>query len=163
MNALVKSICRIRQTKFSFGATSAIITNMGIIVGLNSVAHPRTAIVGAILVIAIADNIADSLGIHIYQESECLQSREIWFSTMTNFFARLFLSASFIAFVLALPLSVAIVCSIVWGYVLLSLLSYTIAKARGVNTALSIFEHICIATLVIIASSLLKTWFLSRF
>jgi len=153
---IIKS-CRLKQTKFSFGATSGIITNLGIIVGFDKVAHPRLSIVGAILIIAIADNISDSLGIHIYQESECLSSKEVWFSTATNFLSRLLVSLSFIVLVLAMPLAFAVTCSVIWGLFLLSILSYTIARTRGVNPRLAIFEHLCIASVVILASNFLST------
>jgi len=55
-------------TKYSFGASSAIITCLAFIIGLSHSSNPRLSIVGSLLVIAIADNISDSLGIHIFQE-----------------------------------------------------------------------------------------------
>ena len=54
--------------KFSFGATSSTVTSLGIIFGLITSGNPRATVIGSLLVIAIADNIADSLGIHIYRE-----------------------------------------------------------------------------------------------
>lgn len=158
--------CRLKQTKFSFGATSGIITNLGIIVGLDKVTHPRLSIIGAILIVAIADNISDSLGIHIYQESECLSQKEVWSSTVTNFITRFLVSLSFIVLVLMMPLAFAVTCSVIWGFFLLSILSYTIARIRGVNPRQAIFEHLCIASVVILASNFLSTrlmGFVSRF
>ena len=92
----IKEKCRLTQTKFSFGATSAIITNLGLITGLDKLAHPQLSIITGILIIAVADNIADSAGIHIYQESECLGSKEVWFSTLSNFLTRILVSLAFI-------------------------------------------------------------------
>ena len=54
----IKEKCRLTQTKFSFGATSAIITNLGLITGLDKLAHPQLSIITGILIIAVADNIA---------------------------------------------------------------------------------------------------------
>ena len=159
----IKSKCRLYQTKFSFGATSAIITNLGLIIGLDSLDHPKLSIVGGILVIAIADNISDSVGIHIYQESECIADREVWFSTLSNFFTRVLVSLTFIILVLALPIKLAVFCSIAWGLLLLTLMSYTIAKGRGVNPYKAILEHISIAILVIIASSFVGKLLISKF
>jgi len=55
----------IHLRKFSFGASSAIVTSLAFIVGLSRNPNPRLAIIGSLLVIAVADNISDSLGIHI--------------------------------------------------------------------------------------------------
>ena len=154
---------RLFQTKFSFGATSAIITNLGLITGLDTLAHPKISIISGILVIALADNIADSFGIHIYQESECINEREVWLSTLTNFLTRVFVSATFILLVAALPINLAVICSIVWGMALLAVMSYTIAKKRNVSVFKALFEHLAIATFVIIASHLIGKTIISRF
>ena len=163
MLAYIKNKCRLYQTKFSFGATSAIITSLGLIIGLDTLSHPKLSIIGGILVIALADNISDSIGIHIYQESECITEREVWFSTFSNFFARILVSLTFIALVLALPIKLAVFCSIVWGLLLLAFMSYTIAKGRGVSPYKTIFEHTSIAIFVIIASSFVGKFLISRF
>ena len=55
--------------KFSMGATAAIITCMGLVAGLNQGNGSKTSIITGLLIIAIADNIADSLGIHIYKQN----------------------------------------------------------------------------------------------
>jgi len=140
--------------RFSFGATAAIITNLAIIVGLR-IGNVKLTIIGAMLVIAIADNISDSLGIHVYQESEGLNAKEVWFSTSTNFLTRVLVSFSFIFLVWVLPINMAVIVSIIWGLLLLSGMSYIIAKAKGINPALAVLEHLAIAVVVIIASNFL--------
>lgn len=62
--------------KFSFGATSSTITSLGIIFGLLTSGNPKASVIGSLLVVAVADNIADSLGIHIYRESTATKKRE---------------------------------------------------------------------------------------
>jgi VIT1/CCC1 family predicted Fe2+/Mn2+ transporter len=151
------------QTKFSFGATSAIITNLGITTGLDTLAHPKLSIITGILVVALADNIADSFGIHIYQESECIDYKEIWFSTLSNFLTRIFVSLTFIILVAALPLNSAVPCSICWGLALLAIMSYAIAKERKVNPYSTIFEHIIIAIFVITLSHFIGRYIISKF
>lgn len=73
----LKNTVRPAPTRFSFGATSAIITNLGIITGLDTMTNPKLSIIGALLVIALADNLSDSFGIHIYQESEHIGKKEV--------------------------------------------------------------------------------------
>ena len=75
-------------TKYSFGGTSAIITNLALIIGLNTAANAKLSIISGLLIIGLADNISDTLGIHIYQESEGKQTLNVWISTLTNFFSR---------------------------------------------------------------------------
>lgn len=151
----LKTICKLYQTKFSFGSTSAIITNLALIVGLYPSTNARLSIIGGILVIALADNISDSLGIHIYQESECIEQKEVWFSTATNFLARLFVSLVFVAFLVFLPMKSAAICSFIWGFLLLSVISYFIARNKNINPYMAILEHALIAVVVILASNYL--------
>jgi len=155
--------CRLKQTKFSFGATSAIITNLALITGLRTAEYAKLSIISGMLVIALADNISDSLGIHIYQESECLKAKEVWLSTFTNFFARLLVSFSFIFLVFFLPIKLAVICAILWGLLLLTMMSYTIAKKREVNPYLAMLEHVGIAILVIIVANSAGQLLISKF
>ena len=60
---------------FTFGGTSAIVTSMGLVIGLQSATAPPPTIVSGLLVIALADNISDSLSIHMYQEAERLDGK----------------------------------------------------------------------------------------
>ena len=140
------------QTRFSFGATSAIMTNLGLICGLDAGSNPKRAIIGSILVIAVADNISDSLGIHIFQESERVGEREVWFSTFTNYATRLLVSLTFILLVALLPMKAAVVGSVLWGMSLLTVMSYWIARDRGESALATILEHVLIAAAVIAAS-----------
>ena len=152
----IRSNLRLYQTRFSFGMTSAIVTNLALMVGLDWTINPRMSIIAAILVIALADNVADSLGIHIFQESEKVARSEVWFSTSTNFLARFLVSMSFILLVVFLPITLAVPISLVWGLSLLALLSYVIAKDEGENPYLEIIKHVGIAVLVLITSELLS-------
>lgn len=157
-----KNQCNRYQTKFSFGATSAIITNLGIITGLDTLVDPKLSIIAGMLVVALADNIADSFGIHIYQESECIDSKEAWFSTVSNFFTRIFVSLTFIVLVSVLPISLAVPFSICWGLALLAIMSYSIARNRKANPYLEIFKHIAIAIFVITLSHFIGRYIISR-
>ena len=159
----LKNPARPTQTRFSFGATSAIITNLGIITGLDTLADPKLSIIGALLVIALADNLSDTFGIHIYQESEHLSKKEVWLSTLTNFFARLFVSLTFIALIILLPIKLAAVCSVVWGLLILTVMSYTIARQRKMSPYSAILAHTTVAVLVVAASHFIGAFLVARF
>jgi len=155
MTGQFKKLCTINQTKFSFGATAAIITNLGLIKALQTGPGTKLAIVGSIVVVALADNIADSTAIHIFRESECMTTREVWASTISNFLTRVLVSLTFCLIIIFLPLKAAVNFSMVWGLFLLSAMSFTIARNRKVNPYLAVFEHLVIALGVIILSGYL--------
>ena len=159
----LKNTVRPAQTRFSFGATSAIITNLGIITGLDTLTHPKLSIIGALLVIALADNLSDSFGIHIDQESEHIAKKEVWLSTLTNFFTRLFVSSTFIILIIVLPIRLAAVCSVIWGLLILTVMTYTIAKQQKINPFSAIFVHLTIAVVVVVASNFIGGFVISRF
>jgi vacuolar iron transporter family protein len=159
----LKNTARPAQTRFSFGATSAIITNLGIITGLDTLAHPKLSIIGALLVIALADNMADSFGIHIYQESEDLSKKEVWLSTLTNFLTRLFVSSTFIVLIILLPINLAAVCSVVWGLLILTVMTYAIARQRKMSPYSAILAHTIVALLVVAASHFIGAFLIARF
>ena len=155
---------RQQQSRFSFGSTSAIITSLALMTGLDAEPNAKISIIGGILVIALADNIADSFGVHLfYQESERIAPREIIFSTIFNFIVRIIVSLIFVLLIWLLPLRIAILSSIVWGFALLSLTSYMAAKSRGGRPLLSILLHLLIASVVIFLSQLVGDLLIGRF
>ena len=161
---LIKKMKRnLDQSKVTFGTTSAIITNLGLIVGLDAGTDAKFHIIGALLLIALADNISDSLGIHMHQESEGLSNIRAWFSTLTNFIARLFVSAVFILLVWYLPLNLAVLFSIIWGVFLLVLMSLIIAKNQQTGVSLAVVEHLGLAVAVIALSRLVGQWITEQF
>lgn len=141
--------------KFSIGATAAIITSLALIAGLAHGDSARISIISGLLIIAIADNITDSLSIHILKESEGACEKEIYSSTFGNFAVRLVLALTFVIIVLLLPSYVAFIVSAIWGMLLLTVLSYYIAKAQKINPFKEIILHLLVAFLVIITSKLL--------
>ena len=142
----------------SFGSPAAIVTSMGLIIGLDAATATKAAVVGSLLIIGIADNLTDSLSVHIYQESEKLADRRAFRTTIANYIARLVTTLSFVMAFLLLPDSIAIFGCAVWGFFLLSGLSYFLAKARRVSPFAEIYKHAGVAVVVICISKLLGFW-----
>ena len=141
---------------FSFGLTSGVITTLGLMIGLYSGTHSRLAIIGGILVIAFADSFSDSLGIHMSKEAEKgVTKRKIWSATTSSFIAKLIIALTFLIPILLFHLNIAIIISIIWGLLLLNLLSYKIAKSRKQNVLKRMGEHSFIAIIVIVLSGLI--------
>jgi len=143
-----------------FGLTSGIITTLGLIVGINSGTHSKILIIYSILVIAIADSLSDSLGIHISEEagSKNTSKKELWESTLSTLIFKLFFTLSFIVIIFFLDLNVAIIVSVIYGLSLLSFFSYYISKQHNTNPTKAILEHLIIAVFVVAV-----THFLGRF
>ncbi len=138
---------------FSFGITSGIITTLGLITGLYSSTDSEIVVVSGIVVIAIADALSDSAGMHISQEEEKRNTKkEIWESSASTFFSKFIIAMSFIIPVLLLPLGYAVIISIIWGIFLISILSFYIARERKSSPFKAITEHIAITIFVIIVT-----------
>ena len=142
-----------------FGLTSAIITTLGLMVGLHSFSGSKSIIVGGILTIAIADACSDALGIHISEESESTHSsKEIWQSTIATFLTKFGFALTFIIPVLLFELETAINVGLIWGLSTLALLSYTLAKDQEAPPWKVIGEHLGIAIIVVIVTHSIGDW-----
>ncbi len=134
----------------SFGITSATITTLGLIVGLEAATSSLKVVLGGILTIAIADAFSDALGIHISQESEKNSSiKDVWIATIVTFLAKFLFAMTFTIPFLLLPISLAMFTGIAWGLFIIVSLSFFIAKREKKNPIWSIAEHLIIAIVVI--------------
>ncbi|MEM4347750.1 MAG: hypothetical protein QW802_04100 [Candidatus Altiarchaeota archaeon] len=139
----------------SFGLTSAIITTLGLMIGLHSFSGSKLVILGAIFTIAIADALSDALGIHLSEESENVHTdKEIWTSTFATFFTKFFFPLTFAIPLILLDVQSAIYVNIIWGLLSLVVLSYLMARSQGKNPIKIALEHLTIAILVIIITHL---------
>jgi hypothetical protein len=146
--------------KFSFGTTAAIVTSMGLIIGLGSATVSPATIVGGLLIVAVADNITDSLSVHMYQEAEQLEARAAFRAMLMNFVARVLIGLTFAIVVLVLPSPYAVIIALGWGLLLLIGLSYMLARARDVRALPEVGKHLGVAVLVIAASRVVGLWIL---
>lgn len=152
------------KTGLSFGLTSGIITTLGLMVGLHAGTDSRLVVLGGILTIAVADAFSDALGIHISEESENKHTqREIWEATLSTFLSKFVFALTFVAPVLLLSLSTAIVVSVVWGLLVLSVLSLVIAREQGATPWKIVAEHLVIAVIVIVITHYVGDWIRSAF
>jgi VIT1/CCC1 family predicted Fe2+/Mn2+ transporter len=147
-----------RPNRYSYGSTAAILTSVGLIVGLGAASVSRAAVLSSLLIIALADNLTDSLSIHIYQESENLEGHAAFRSTVTNFVARLLVALSFVAIVAALPGRTVPAAATVWGLLLLGALTFVLSRARQVSPWREITKHLVVAVVVVAASRLVGGW-----
>ncbi|OQA04318.1 MAG: VIT family protein [bacterium ADurb.Bin400] len=134
---------------FSFGTTSGIITTLGLITGLTASDASKAIIMGGVLTIAFADAFSDALGIHISEESENEHTnKEVWASTISTYFSKLLIALTFLVPLILFSSATALVVSIIWGAILLTLLNYTIYPKN--NRWQAVTEHLFIGMIVIV-------------
>jgi VIT1/CCC1 family predicted Fe2+/Mn2+ transporter len=147
------------RTGLFFGATSGVITTIGLIAGLNSGTRSVTAVLGGIFVIAVADALSDALGIHLAEEADPNATQQhIWAATVTTFLTKFLFAISFAIPVLLLPLWPAVLASVGWGILVIGVLSYFIARSQQSSPVAIISEHVAIAIVVVVASHFIGVW-----
>jgi VIT1/CCC1 family predicted Fe2+/Mn2+ transporter len=138
------------KVSFGFGLASGVITTLGLMIGLYSSTYSQMVVIGGILTIAIADAFSDAMGIHFFEESGGTRSvREIWLSTIFTFFSKFFVALTFLPAVCFLPLKIAILGNIIWGFLLIGFFSFFMAKKQKNNPYQAVLEHCFIMVLVI--------------
>ena len=147
------------RTGLFFGATSGVITTIGLIVGLNSGTKSVIAVLGGILVIAVADAMSDALGIHLAEEADPSTTHgHVWSATIMTFLTKFIFSISFAVPLLLLPLATAVLVSVIWAMLVIVVLSYFLARSQGESPLAIIAEHVGIAMLVVIFSHYIGVW-----
>ena len=142
-----------------FGATSGVITTVGLIAGLYAGTESVVAVLGGILVIAVADAMSDALGIHLAQEADPDSTSEhIWSATFSTFFTKFLVALTFALPLLWLPIQTAVIVSICWGLIVIALLSWFLARAQQNAVLPVILEHLGIAIAVIVISYYIGLW-----
>lgn len=113
-----------RMGELTFGITSGVLTTVGVLVGVNSAAASRLAVIASIVAVAMADSWSDAFGMFNSKMAERGASRTqaLRFAAAT-LTAKMLVPLTFILPLAALELSTAVIVCLVWGAVLLALLS----------------------------------------
>jgi len=152
------------RTGIFFGATSGVITTIGLITGLNAGTKSLVAVLGGILVVAVADAMSDALGIHIAQEADPDSTEEhIWAATIWTFVTKLVVALSFAVPLLWLPLQTAVAVAVGWGLLVITLLSVYLARMQRIPALPIVTEHLGIAIVVVAISHYIGVWVSSAF
>lgn len=147
------------RTGITFGLTSAVITTLGLMVGLHSGTGSKLVVLGGVFTIAIADAFSDALGIHVSEEAENVHTaKEIWIATIATFMAKFVFSLTFVVPVLLFPLFTAIIVCLIWGLAILVVLSCLMAKANCEKAWKIVGEHVLIAIVVIAITHWVGDW-----
>ena len=147
------------RTGLYFGATSGVITTIGLVTGLNAGTGSVAAVLGGIFVIAVADAMSDALGIHLAEEADPNTTPgQVWSATISTFLNKFIFALSFAVPLLLLPLDTAVIASLLWGMFVITVLSYFLAKTQDGRPPHVIGEHLGIAVLVVVLSHFIGVW-----
>jgi len=132
---------------------------MALIAGLDAAHAQKMTVISALLIAALADNLTDSLSVHMYQESERLEQREVFKGTVANFATRLLVCLSFVGIVMICPdHHVATMVAFGWGMLLLGSLTCLLAHQRGASLLSEVGKHLATALAVIFISREIGRW-----
>jgi len=140
------------RSGLGFGITSAIITTLGLMMGLLTSTESKLAVLGGVITIALADALSDAMGMHISQEYSKHTTKNVWKATFATFGTKLLVGLTFILAIILLPLYLAAIVNVTWGILLLCVFNYFVAKADNENPIKVIFEHLFIVILVLIVT-----------
>lgn len=147
------------RTGVFFGATSGVITTIGLIAGLNAGTQSLVAVLGGILVVAVADAMSDALGIHLAQEADPDSTDgHIWSATLWTFMTKLVVALTFAIPLLLLPLQIAVAVSVGWGLLVITVLSAYLARIQKVAALPVVTEHVFITIVVVTISHYIGVW-----
>lgn len=152
------------RTGIFFGATSGVITTIGLIVGLHAGTQSIVAVLGGILVVAVADASSDAMGIHLAQEADPESTHDhIWAATIWTFVTKLVVALTFALPLLWLPLQTAVIVCVSWGLLVITLLSLYLARIQSGNALHVVTEHLGIAIVVVTVSYFIGIWVRTSF
>ena len=109
--------------------------------------------------IAVADGMSDALGIHLAQEADpSATAQRIWAATFATLISKMLVASSFALPLLWLPLRAGIAVALVWGLIVLTVLSVQLARSRQSRALPIVAEHLAVGLLVIVLSHLTGGW-----
>ena len=147
------------RTGVFFGATSGVITTLGLIVGLYAGTASLVAVLGGIFVVAVSDAMSDALGIHLAQEADPESTEaNVWWATASTFVTKLVVALTFALPLILFPLALAVLVAVAWGLVVITLLSYYLARAQRHAVLPVVAEHLGIAIVVVIVAHFIGVW-----
>ena len=147
------------RTGVFFGATSGVITTIGLIAGLNAGTRSLVAVLGGILVVAVADALSDAMGIHLAQEADPDSTHDhIWAATIWTFMTKLVVASSFALPLIWFPLQLAVAIAVGWGLLVITLLSAYLARIQNAPVLHVVTEHLLITILVVAVSHYIGVW-----
>jgi len=148
-------LSKVASKGLGFGLASGVITTLGLLVGVSVSTGSKIATIGSILTIAVTDALSDAFGVHISEESQKgISHSNVWGATFSTLLFKLLFALTFVLPVTTFSLNTAVLVSIAWGFSLLGIYSFHLAKLRHTSSKKVILEHWFVGVLVVLAAYL---------
>ena len=161
------SVKKSYKTGISFGLVSGVLTTLGLLVGLGVGTQSREVIIGGILTIAVADALSDAFGVHLSQESAGENSKkQVWESTISTLLSKFLLALTFLIPVLIFDIKTAGTVDIIWGFVVITLISFLssiLNRVEKKELISAVLEHVLLFIFTITLSYLIGTFIDKKF
>jgi len=142
-----------RFGSYVFGISSAVLTTLGIVVGINAATSSRTAIIAGIVGVAVAESCSDAFSMYSLKRSERgVSTRAALRGAIATWLAKATFALTFIIPFLLLDFSPALITSLVWGVALLTFVNIQIAFVQQTPIARTVARNILFAFAVIALS-----------
>ena len=155
------------KTGISFGLVSGVLTTLGLLVGLGVGTQSREVIIGGILTIAVADALSDAFGVHLSQESSGENSKkQVWESTISTLLSKFLLALTFLIPVLIFDIKTARTVDIIWGFVVITLISFLssiLNRVEKKELISAVLEHVLLFIFTVTLSYLIGTFIDKKF
>lgn len=155
------------KTGISFGLVSGVLTTLGLLIGLGVGTQSKEVIIGGILTIAVADALSDAFGVHLSQESSGENSKkQVWESTISTLLSKFLLALTFLIPVLIFDTKTARIIDIIWGFVVITLISFLssiLNRVEKKELISAVLEHVLLFIFTITLSYLIGTFIDKKF
>ncbi|MFT4310914.1 MAG: hypothetical protein ACMXYC_04765 [Candidatus Woesearchaeota archaeon] len=141
----------------AYGITSAVITTLGLFIGLSATQASKNILIGGVLSIAIADALSDAMGLHVAEEST-KKHNKIWYQTFAAFATKLLVGLTFIVPILLFPSHYAVIIGTLWGIFLMTVLSLYIAFLHNYSYLKTTGMHLLVLLCVIVCTHMVGTF-----
>lgn len=151
-----QKICKVFGN-MAFGISSAGLTVLGLIIGVNAALASKIAIIVSIACIAFADSMADAIGIYTQDRSEGTSSKKAFACALNNFFGKLCFASSFMIPFFMVDIITAIIIDLIWGFALLIFVNIIIATIQGESKKKIVIKNTVVAAIVLMLSYVIGT------
>ncbi len=139
-----------RFGNLTFGISSAVFTTLGIITSLSFATTSKTAVIGGIISIAVADSMSDSFGMYTAKRAERGTSQAAALKgALATLWGKSIFTLSFLIPFLSFVAPLSIYASIGWGVLIIILVNIQIAFIKEESILKNVITNIAIMALII--------------
>ncbi|MBD3343127.1 MAG: hypothetical protein GF353_28780 [Candidatus Lokiarchaeota archaeon] len=141
----------------SFGISAAILSILGLMLGIYAALSTKIAIISSIVSLALADSLADTYALYSQKKMKGFSSKKALRFGFSNFLSRFLLTSSFILPFLFLETLLSILINLIIGFIVLIILNLLISIYQESNKIKSLAKSILFSLIVLFGSYFVGT------